>query len=118
MSHVLDHRDHLHHADPRRPYLAHLRLGPTAYAAAFGNPLLYHNRLAPSAVATLFERAGFEPIAIRRLPGRSGVWADDEADVLAAPPGLERERLAAAFREISEIDLRTAAAHYLFRRPG
>jgi SAM-dependent methyltransferase len=118
MSHVVDHRDHLHHADRTWPYLGHLVLGPRTYAAACGTPLQYHNRLAPSGVTALLERAGFEPIAIRRLPGPTGEWADDEAAVLAAPPGLDRARLAPAFRGISQLDLRTAATHFLFRAPG
>lgn len=116
MSHVLDHRDHLHHADPRWGYLAHLRLSPRAYAILLGHPLLYHNRLAPARVARAFELAGFEPIAIRRMVS-SGAYVDTEEEALESLPGIERGRLARAFRDLSDADLRTAAAHYLFRAP-
>jgi SAM-dependent methyltransferase len=118
MSHVVDHRDHLHHADPGWGFLSHLRWSPRVYAAVFGNPLTYHNRLPPSRFREVFERAGFEPIAIRRLilPGRR--YVDSEEEALAGRPGIARAHLARAFRDMSDIDLRTAAAHYLFRRPG
>ena len=116
MSHVLDHRDHLHHADPAWPYLSHLRWSPTAYEVLFGHPLLYHNRLLPSKVAPMFEEEGFEPVALRRLVLPSHEWVDDEREANAAAPGIARRRLAFAFRHASEADLRTAAAHYVYRR--
>jgi SAM-dependent methyltransferase len=118
MSHVVDHRDHLHHADPSWPYLGHLRLGPRSYRALFGHPLGYHSRLPPEEVRRAFERAGFDLIALRRMPGPSGSSAAADGEVLAAAPGLDRGRLARAFRDMSELDLRTAAAHYLYRNPG
>jgi hypothetical protein len=65
----------------------------------------------------MFERAGFEPVAIRRMPGPASAYADDDAEVLAADPGIDRARLATAFRGMSDLDLRTAAAHYLYRNP-
>jgi SAM-dependent methyltransferase len=117
MSHVVDHRDHLHHADPRLPFLNHLRFGERAYAALFGHPLGYHNRLSPSEVASLLEGAGFEPVAIRRLILPDHRWVETEREALAGAPGLERAELAPPFRGLSEADLRTAAAHYLYRNP-
>lgn len=114
-SHIFDHRDHLHHADRSLPFLAHLGLREPAYQALRGHPLGYHSRLSPSCVAAMFEAAGFEPIAQRRLviPARRYV---DDAVALAAEPGLPRWLLAERFRGISSLDLRTAACHYLYRR--
>lgn len=117
MSHVVDHRDHLHHADPTLPFLHHLRFGERTYRAAFGHALEYHNRLLPTDVNVLFQRAGFEPIAVRRLLLPSHRWVDMENEALEGYPGIERHDLAPAFRDVSEADLRTAAAHYLFREP-
>jgi SAM-dependent methyltransferase len=115
-SHVFDHRDHLHHADRRLPFLAHLALPDLAYAALCGHPLLYHNRLLPDQVARLCESAGFERIAVRRmiLPDRRYVEGDA---ALAGCPGVPRGLLAPRFRAASDQDLRTAAGHYLYRKP-
>lgn len=118
MSHVFDHRDHLHHADSTWPYLAHLRLSPAAYHVLCGNPLLYHNRLLPAEVATMFESAGFEKIAVRRMTLPDHRYVDSGKEVMSAAPGIERSALAAAFRHASEADLRTAAAHYVYRKPA
>jgi SAM-dependent methyltransferase len=118
-SHVFDHRDHLHHADRGWPFLGHLALGDEAYEALCGHPLLYHNRLAPSEVAARFVAAGFEPIAVRRLVLPAARYVDEEGAAAAEGlPGLPRALLARRFREISPADLRTAAAHYLFRKPA
>ncbi len=64
-----------------------------------------------------FAAAGFEPIAVRRLilPARS--YAEGE-EVMQGEPGLTRRLLAPQFRDLSEADLRTAAAHYLYRKPA
>jgi SAM-dependent methyltransferase len=115
-SHVFDHRDHLHHADQQRSFLAHLALPETFYALLCGHPLLYHNRLTPNEVMRCFEAAGFEPIAVRRLILPQRRYADDE-EVMSGQPGLPRKSLARRFLSISEEDLRTAAAHYLYRKP-
>lgn len=117
MSHVVDHRDHLHHADPSWPFLAHLRWSPFAYRVLLGGPLQYHNRLLPTDVAALFGSAGFEPIALRRMILPSGRWVDTEVEALAGAPGIQRRHLSSAYRYASDTDLRTAAAHYLFRNP-
>ncbi|HXU04755.1 MAG TPA: class I SAM-dependent methyltransferase [Polyangia bacterium] len=113
-SHVFDHRDHLHHADRRWPFLAHLALPDTAYRIAAGHPLGYHSRLTPTQVAALFRAAGFELIALRRRILPEHRWVEGDAALLGTP-GLPRRLLARRFRDISEIDLRTAAAHYLCR---
>jgi SAM-dependent methyltransferase len=117
VSHVFDHRDHLYHADKRWPFLAHLALPGPVYAALCGHPLLYHNRLLPAEVMRLFEAAGFERIAMRRmiLPGQRYVEGDA---VLTGRPGIPRAFLGARFRHASDADLRTAAAHYLYRKPA
>ncbi len=117
MSHVFDHRDHLHHADASWPYLWHLRLSPQSYQALFGHRLLFHNRLLPGEIARLFEEAGFEPIVIRRMALPDHTYFDDESGVLAAAPGIDRADLHSSFGEASDADLRTAAAHYLYRKP-
>jgi SAM-dependent methyltransferase len=117
MSHVVDHRDHLYHADPALPFLNHLRFGDTAYRALLGHPLLYHNRLLPPQVAALLEGAGFERVAIRRMLVPSHRYVATEREALDGAPGIERCHLAAPFRAASDADLRTAAAHYLYRNP-
>ena len=43
-SHVVDHRDHWHHADRRWPFLAHLALSDGLYQRLCGHTLGYHNR--------------------------------------------------------------------------
>ncbi len=118
MSHVFDHRDHLHHADPGRSFLAHLAIPESRYRLLCSSPLRYHNRLLPSQVAALFEEAGFERIAIRRLmlPDRIYVLSEVEAAAVGAS-GIARDRLASQFRGASEADLRTAAGHYIYQRP-
>jgi hypothetical protein len=103
--------------DPNWSFLAHLRLSPRTYAALCGHPLMYHNRLLPSQVCGLFERAGFERIAVRRMVLPSRAYVDDEEEALSGTPGIDRSRLAAPFRSATDADLRTAAAHYLYRKP-
>jgi SAM-dependent methyltransferase len=114
-SHVFDHRDHLHHADHRWPFLSHLALPHPAYRLTAGHALGYHNRLSPTQVAALFQAAGFQLIALRRLILPDHSWVDDDAQALRGAPGLPRPLLAPRFRDISDVDLRTAAAHYLCR---
>jgi SAM-dependent methyltransferase len=121
-SHVVDHRDHLHHADRRLPFLAHLAWPEPAYRVLFDHPLGFHARLSPTEVQALFAAAGLERLAVRRLiyDATSGErrWVDDDRDARAGAPGLPRARLASRFRELDDVDLRTAAAHYLYRRPA
>lgn len=116
MSHVFDHRDHLHHADRKRPFLAHLGYSPRAYNLLFGHPLGYHSRLLPHQVVEMLGEAGFEQIAIRRmiLPERSYVEGED---ALRGKQGIDRCHLHRTFKDATDADLRTAAAHYLFRKP-
>ena len=115
-SHVFDHRDHLHHADNRRPFLEHLTISEARYAAFYGHALLYHNRLLPEQIMPIFEEAGFEPVAVRRMiyPDRRYVEGEE---ALEGRPGIERPRLKPRFQSASEADLRTAAVHYLYRKP-
>jgi SAM-dependent methyltransferase len=120
-SHVFDHRDHLHHADRRLPFLAHLGWSEPAYGALFGHALGFHARLAPAEVQDLFTAAGFERLAVRRLiyDNASGErrWVEHDDHTRAGAPGLARARLAPRVATITEPDLRTAAAHYLYRKP-
>ena len=113
-SHVFDHRDHLHHADKRWPFLAHLALPDAAYRVASGHALGYHSRLTPAQMVPLFRAAGFELIALRRLILPDHLWVEGD-EALSGQPGLSRRLLAPRFRDISDLDLRTAAAHYLCR---
>jgi SAM-dependent methyltransferase len=116
MSHVFDHRDHLHHADPRLPFLAHLALPDPVYRLLCAHPLGYHNRLSPTRVVGMLEEAGFEPVAVRRMALPQGGYVTP-AEVLQSEPGLLPAWLSPAHRNLSALDLRTAAAHYLFRKP-
>lgn len=115
-SHVFDHRDHLHHADNRLPFLAHYAVPELLYGAFSSSPISYHSRLTPTEVAARFERAGFERICVRRMiyPERKYV---EDGHAGAGEPGLPRRLLARRFRDISDEDLRTAACHYVYRRP-
>ena len=116
-SHVFDHRDHLHHADRTLPFLAHLAWPELAYRPLFAHPLGFHSRLTPTEVQALFAEAGLERIAVRRLIYDNGRrWVDADDDALAGTVGLPRRLLAHRFRDISDPDLRTAAAHYLYRK--
>lgn len=118
-SHVFDHRDHLHHADGSWPFLGHLALPGSLYRTAFGHPLSFHNRLSPSQVARCIESAGFQCVAVRRMILPASSYVEPGQQVPAeARPGLPRWLLAPEFSRISDDDLRTAAAHYLYRNPG
>lgn len=119
VSHVVDHRDHLHHGDHALPFLAHLALPDLPYRVLSGHPVGYHNRLSPTEVHARMVAAGLTPVALRRLVYVDGErrWVDDEAAAMAGAPGLAPRWLARRFRDVSPADLRTAAAHYLFRRP-
>ena len=118
MSHVFDHRDHLHHADAQWPYLRHYGMSDLTYRILCDNPLLYHNRLLPGEVARIFEDAGFERVIIRRMMLPSRQYVADGEDMSEGDRGIGRARLANRFRDASDDDLRTAAAHYLYRKPG
>jgi SAM-dependent methyltransferase len=118
MSHVFDHRDHLHHADARWPFLRHYRMTDLSYRIFCGNPLLYHNRLLPGEIAGMFEAAGFERVAIRRMMLPSRRYVEDGTNMSNGRFGIARSQLARRFAAATDDDLRTAAAHYLYRRPG
>ena len=118
MSHVFDHRDHLHHADADWPYLRHYAMSDGVYRMLSGSSLLYHNRLLPGEVAKAFGDAGFERILIRRMMLPTKLYQDDGADMSSGAFGIARSQLAVRFRDASDDDLRTAAAHYLYRKPG
>ena len=115
-SHVLDHRDHLYHADKKIDFLSHLSLSEPMYNLLLGNALTYHNRLLPGQVMTLFEEAGFELIKVRRMVLNPQRYVPDE-EVAGCQAGISRSRLAKRFHTMPEIDLHTAAAHYLYRKP-
>ncbi len=115
VSHVIDHRDHLYHADKSIEPMDHLRFGSHDYEFRFGHRLGYHNRLSPTQVTKLFKASGFEPIAVRRmiLPDQKYVDEDTAMSGLLGCSKLHQD-----FADWSEVDLRTAACHYLFRLPS
>lgn len=117
MSHVFDHRDHLHHADAGWPFLHHYGMSDFAYRALCQGPLLYHNRLLPRQVEELFAGHGFERIAVRLMTLPSRHYVDDREPPGEGEFGIERAKLSARFEHATDHDLRTAAAHYLFRKP-
>ena len=117
MSHVFDHRDHLHHADAGWPYLYHYGMADVTYRLLCSGSLLYHNRLLPDRIAGMFEDAGFRRVKIRRMMLPSRKYVDDGTDMSGADFGIERNKLSRRFAEASDDDLRTAAAHYLYRKP-
>ena len=45
-------------------------------------------------------------------------YVDSEDEVLTAPAGVTRSALAKRFARASDADLHTAAAHYVYRKPG
>ena len=116
MSHVFDHRDHLHHADATWPFLRHYGMSEVAYRILCTNPLLFHNRLLPGEVVALFEEAGFERIAVHRMMLPSKRYVVDGSDMSDGSFGIDRSDLSPRFRQGTDDDLRTAAAHYLFRK--
>jgi SAM-dependent methyltransferase len=116
-SHVLDHRDHLYHADKKRSFLAHLALSETRYNFVYGHALTYHNRLLPDEVMKLLEEAGFERIMVRRMILPAQKYVPEDRVLTEGIRGITRPQLAPRFRAASDTDLCTAAAHYLYRKP-
>jgi len=112
---VHDHRDHLYHADKTIEPMNHLRHAEPVYRLLYGHRLLYHNRLPPTRVTAILENAGLEQVAVRRMTLPEQKYVTDE-EALKASVGCSR--LARKHRAISELDLRTAACHYLFRKPA
>ena len=104
-SHVFDHRDHLHHADHRWPFLFHLAFPHSIYNFFWKNTLNYHNRLLPLEVITLFENAGFEAIAVRRMILPQKCYLEG-SEVQKGLPGVCRSFLAKNFQHVSEADVR------------
>lgn len=113
-SNVFDHRDHLYHADKSLEPMNHLRHSEAVYRLLYGHPLLYHSRLSPTDVCAIFEGAGFQRLAVRRLTLPKGGYACEE-EVSQGLLGCSRP--ARQFRHFSDADLRTAACHYLYRKP-
>ena len=115
-SHVYDHRDHLRHVDGRWPFLLHMALPDDVYRVLFGHRLMFHNRLSPGEVRALFEAAGFEPIAARRLvlPDKRYV---DEGAAAAGEAGVPAWLASGRLPRLSTEDRHTAARHYLYRKP-
>lgn len=114
-SHVIDHRDHLFHTDKRWPFHAHWALPEPLYRVGFGHALGYHNRLPPTAMERLFVEAGFERVAVIR---RFSDGTEGETPAGDPPTGLASRWTWRRWREVSQADRCTWAAHYLFRKPA
>ncbi len=117
ISAVVDHRDHLFHFDPKLPFLFHYSQSDGVYRVTRSSQLLYHNRLTPAEFSAALERAGFHRVGLRRLTLPDHSW-NEEQDELQGRDGLDRHLLAPRFREISDRDLKTAAAHYIYSNPA
>ncbi|MBK9071357.1 MAG: class I SAM-dependent methyltransferase [Myxococcales bacterium] len=119
-SHVVDHRDHLHHVDRTWPFLLHRSLPDRAYQMLFGHELLYHNRLTPTQMMSCLESVGLERIMVRRA-GADLFYKMDE-EVLRQSSGVPAwtQKLPACARgvaaTISPLDARTTYAHYVYRK--
>ena len=61
---------------------------------------------------------GFERVAVRRMTLPSRRYASDEEGLGDSELGIERAKLSRRFARATDDDLRTAAAHYLFRKPA
>lgn len=115
-SHIVDHRDHLYHADKKIYFLNHLKYSNLLYSLLFGHHLTYHNRLSSGSVSNSFSHAGLEKIKVRRLTLPDSNYCDtDEETIASGLLGLPRAAMHSQF-EYSEADLHTAAAHYLFKK--
>ena len=68
-------------------------------------------------VVKLFEEVGFECIAVRRMIYPDRRYVEGEA-TMEGVPGVDRSRLQGRFQNISELDIRSAAVHYLYRKPS
>ena len=101
ISHVVDHRDHLWHADKERGPLHHLTMDDSAYQRQFGNPLDYHNRWLRSSYVDLFTRHGFT------------VTCRDVINYTPDLPPLIQSTLAPAYRGANEEDLRSLVTHFI-----
>lgn len=113
---ILDHREHLYHYDFKLPFLHHYAVPDGVYHLTHGNPLLYHNRLTPPEVRAMFGEAGLEEVRVLRRALPSDTWFEEGGEV-EADTGIERRRLQPRFRSLSDVDLKTAAAMYVFRKP-
>lgn len=114
---ILDHRDHMRHFDGKLPFLYHYTLSDPIYRATHFSQLLYHNRLLPGEVAGMFESAGFEKVKIMRRVLPTNKWIEDGKPLDGELFGAKRGRLAPRFQNISDDDLKTAAAQYVYHKP-
>jgi len=113
---ILDHRDHLHHFDGRLPFLYHYSVSATVYGLTRRNALLYHNRLLPREVMDMVSSAGMEKVRLMRRSVPVERWYVD-GEEMEGDSGIERGKLRKEFQSLSDDDLRTAAAFYVYRKP-
>ena len=113
---ILDHRDHLHHFDQRLPFLYHYSNPDIVYQLTRWNMLLYHNRLVPEEVMDMISSAGLEKIKLVRRAVPIERWYMD-GDAIGGDAGIMRGRLRGRFKGLSDDDLKTAAAFYIYRKP-
>jgi len=113
---ILDHRDHLHHFDQRLPFLYHYSISSASYGLTRRNALLYHNRLIPREVMDMVSSAGLEKVRLMRRSVPVERWYVD-GEEMEGDTGIERGKLREDFRGLSDDDLKTAAAFYVYRKP-
>lgn len=113
---ILDHRDHLYHFDQKLPFLFHYSIPDTVYNATRRNPLLYHNRLMPDQVMEMLTSAGFSRVRLLRRALPINEWFSGD-DGIEADYGIKRDRLHGRFKALSDSDLKTAAAFYVYSKP-
>ena len=113
---ILDHRDHLHHFDHKLPFLYHYSISQTLYGVTRWNALLYHNRLVPEEVMGMISSTGLEKVRLVRRAVPVERWYMD-GEIIEGDMGIERGRLQERFQGLSDDDLKTAAAFYIYRKP-
>ncbi len=112
---IIDHSDHLHHHDQRLPFLYHYSIPDRLYSLTRRNPLLFHNRLAPGEVMKMLEEAGFERARLLRKTLPTNRFFEDGEDI-EGEIGINRRRLLGRYCDLSDCDLKTAAAFYIYRK--
>lgn len=65
----------------------------------------------------MLETAGFEKIAVRRMTLPTQKYLPEDR-MMEGKIDIKRSHLAKRFKGVSNIDLSTAAAHYLYRKPA
>jgi hypothetical protein len=70
----------------------------------------------PDQVMEMFESAGFSKVRLLRRALPINEWFSGD-DGVEADYGIERNRLHGRFKTLSDADLKTAAAFYIYHKP-